>query len=55
MDDLSSILDEFPDKLRKEALIYILEPTYKNIVYLRAQSHEFLSWVCYKLKPSIYS
>jgi len=35
MDDLADILNELPDKLRKEVSIYIHERTYTNIKYLR--------------------
>ena len=35
MDNYTTVLDEFPDKLRKEVLIYIHEPIYKNSEYLR--------------------
>ena len=54
-EEMIGFIDELPNNLKLEVSMFIHENTYKKIMFLRSKSATFISWICPRLKPMIYS
>ena len=54
-EDILDFMEELPTNLKLEVSMFIHENTYKKIQFLRSKSPSFISWICPRLKPAIFS
>ena len=51
MNDVESLLDVLPYKLKVEISLYIYEKQYKSIKFFKGVTSSFITWFCPLLKP----
>lgn len=53
--EMGEFLDEFPDALRSQIILYVYESKYKRISFLKGKSRTFIAWICPLLMPTYFA
>lgn len=53
--EMVSFLDEFPDALRSQMILYVYEHKYNGIDFFKGKSRTYITWICPLLTPTCFA